>query len=60
MVADRRVSTDNRKTHKRDSSVTNAARNILTAAHAILASGESMLSGNSMKQEPAKASPAQS
>jgi len=36
----------------------NAARNILAAGHAVLACGESVLSGRSMKQEPAEASQA--
>jgi putative transposase len=34
----------------------NAARNILAAGHAVIACGESVQSGRSMKQEPAEVS----
>ena len=59
------VAKENRKTQARfecvecryrENADLNAARNILAAGHAVLACGESVLSGRSMKQEPAEAS----
>ena len=61
------VSADNRKTQAEfecvecgysENADLNAARNILAAGHAVLACGESVQSGRSMKQEPAEASQA--